>query len=116
MTPFRERNPVTVGTVGIVVLLVLMLLAFRANSLPFVSGGTTYPATFSDLSGLRKGDDVRVAGVKVGSVTGVGLKNGQVRVTFKVNDVHLGDQTTASIRIKTLLGTKYLFLDPQRSG
>jgi phospholipid/cholesterol/gamma-HCH transport system substrate-binding protein len=116
MMPFRERNPATVGIVGIVVLLALLLLAFRANSLPFIGGGTTYPAVFSDLSGLRKGDDVRVAGVKVGEVSGIGLKDGHVRVTFKVKNVDLGDQTTASIRIKTLLGTKYLALDPQGTG
>jgi len=114
--PFRERNPVTVGIAGIVGMLVLLLVMFNLQRIPPFNAGTSYPAAFSDLSGLRKGDDVRVAGVKVGEVTGVGLRSGAVRVTFKVKGVHLGDQTTASIRIKTLLGTKYLALDPQGSG
>jgi phospholipid/cholesterol/gamma-HCH transport system substrate-binding protein len=116
MKPFRERNPVTIGAVSIVVLLVVLLLAFNTNRLPFIGGGKTYAAAFTDLSGLKKGDDVRVAGVKVGKVSGFGLKNGHVEVKFQVKGVHLGDQTSAAIRVKTLLGTKYLSLDPQGTG
>jgi phospholipid/cholesterol/gamma-HCH transport system substrate-binding protein len=116
MKPFRERNPVTIGIVSIVVLLVLVLLAFNANRLPFIGGGTTYHAAFTDLSGLKKGDDVRVAGVKVGKVTGISLQNGHVELTFQLKGVHLGDETSASIRVKTLLGTKYLAIDPQGTG
>jgi phospholipid/cholesterol/gamma-HCH transport system substrate-binding protein len=116
MKPFRERNPVIIGAVSIAALLVLLFGAFKANSLPIIGGGTTYAAAFSDLSGLKSGDDVRVAGVKVGKVSGISLKNGYVRIKFQVKNVDLGDQTTASIRIKTLLGTKYLALDPQGSG
>lgn len=116
MKPFRERNPVTIGIVSIVVLLVLLLAAFNANRLPFIGGGATYSAAFTDLSGLKKGDDVRVAGVKVGKVSGIGLKNGYVQIKFQVKGVHLGDQTSAAIRVKTLLGTKYLALDPEGTG
>src|SRR3954451_2231303 len=116
MKPFRERNPVTIGIVSIVVLLVLLLAAFNADRLPFIGGGHTYAAAFTDLSGLKKGDDVRVAGVKVGKVTGISLENGHVEIKFKVKGVHLGDQTAATIRVKTLLGTKYLAIDPQGTG
>lgn len=114
--PFRERNPVTIGVVCIVLLVLLLLGAFKANSLPFIGGGTAYPAAFTDLSGLKKGDDVRVAGVKVGKVSGISLKDGYVEVKFQVKGVRLGDQTSASIRVKTLLGTKYLAVDPQGTG
>jgi phospholipid/cholesterol/gamma-HCH transport system substrate-binding protein len=116
MKPFRERNPITVGLVSVAILLVLLLTAFNADKLPIIGGGTSYPAAFTDLSGLKKGDDVRVAGVKVGKVTGISLTHGYVRITFKVKGVHLGDQTTASIRVKTLLGTKYLSIDPEGTG
>ena len=114
--PFRERNPVTIGITGIVVILVLLFGAFNADKLPIIGGGSAYSAAFTDLSGLKKGDDVRVAGVKVGKVTGISLTHGYVKVSFKIKGVHLGDQTTASIRVKTLLGTKYLSLDPQGTG
>src|SRR5437763_10187659 len=116
MKPFRERNPVTIGAVSIAVIVVLLLAAFNASRLPIIGSGKSYPAAFSDLSGLKKGDDVRVAGVKVGKITGITLKNGEVMVKFSAKGVHLGQQTSASIRVKTLLGTKYLALEPAGTG
>jgi len=116
MTPFRERNPVAVGAAGIIVLVLVFLLAFNADKLPVIGGGKAYAADFTDLSGLNKGDDVRVAGVKVGKVTGIKLDGSFVRVSFKVKGVDLGDRTRAAIKIKTLLGQKYLALDPQGTG
>jgi phospholipid/cholesterol/gamma-HCH transport system substrate-binding protein len=116
MKPFRERNPVIIGGVSILVLLALLLLAFNASKLPVIGSGTAYPAAFSDLSGLKNGDDVRVAGVRVGKVTGIALKNGYVQVKFTAKGVHLGDQSSASIRVKTLLGTKYMAIEPAGPG
>ena len=116
MKPFRERNPVVIGAVSIAVFIVILALAFNAGRLPVIGNGTSYPAAFSDLSGLKKGDDVRVAGVKVGKVTGISLKNGYVQVKFTAKGVHLGDQTSASIRVKTLLGTKYVAIVPAGPG
>jgi phospholipid/cholesterol/gamma-HCH transport system substrate-binding protein len=116
MTPFRERNPAIIGAAGIVVLLLIFVLAFNSSKLPFIGGGTTYAADFTDLSGLVKGNDVRVAGVKIGTISGTELKNGYVRVTFKVKGADLGSETTAAIRIRTLLGLKYLSLDPAGPG
>jgi phospholipid/cholesterol/gamma-HCH transport system substrate-binding protein len=117
MKPFRERNPVPIGVIGIVAILLLMLLSFNANALPFIGGGSTYHADFSDGSGLKSGDDVRIAGVKVGKVTGVALKGAMVRVALQVNtSATIGDQTRAAIKIKTLLGQKYVALSPAGAG
>ena len=71
--PFRERNPVIVGAVSIVVLALLLLAGFKADSLPLIGGGDTYYATFKDSSGLQKGNEVRIAGVRVGKVTSIDL-------------------------------------------
>jgi len=73
MTPFRERNPVPIGIIGVTAILLAMLLSFNANALPFIGGGATYHADFSDAGGLKSGDDVRIAGVKVGKVTSLAL-------------------------------------------
>ncbi|MFD0537346.1 MCE family protein [Actinomadura luteofluorescens] len=108
----RDRNPIGVAVVGIVILLVLGTLAYRADRLPIVGGGTTYSAYFSEAAGLDPGQEVRVAGVKVGKVTGVSLKGNKVEVTFRVKDTWVGNATRATIMIKTLLGSKYLQLDP----
>jgi phospholipid/cholesterol/gamma-HCH transport system substrate-binding protein len=112
MKPFRERNPVTVAVVGLAVLIVLALVAYRADDLPLIGGGTTYTADFSDAAGLRSGNEVRVAGVKVGKVTGVGLDGAKVKVAFRVRDVWIGDTSRVAIMIKTLLGDKYLAVEP----
>jgi len=117
MKPFRERNPVPIGIIGIVVILLLLLLSFNANALPFIGGGTTYHADFSDSGGLKTGDDVRIAGVKVGKVSSVALKGAMVRVAFQINtSAHIGGQTRADIKIKTLLGDKYIALGPAGTG
>jgi phospholipid/cholesterol/gamma-HCH transport system substrate-binding protein len=117
-TPVKERNPVAVALVGLAVLALVLYAALNARSLPFVGGGTTYSADFSEAAGLDEGDEVRIAGVKVGEVTSVGLDGDRVKVAFRVrgDSTWIGDRTTATIAIKTLLGSKYLALDPLGSG
>ncbi|WP_371483010.1 MCE family protein [Kitasatospora sp. NBC_00315] len=110
--PLRDRNPVLVGAIGLLLLALVALGAYRADSLPLIGGGTTYRADFTEAAGLRTGNEVRVAGVKVGKVTGVALDGNRVKVTFEVRDTWIGDASTAAIGIKTLLGEKYLALDP----
>ena len=117
MKPFRERNPVPIGAIGLAVILGLLLLAFNASRLPFLNGGHTYHADFADAAGLKKGDDVRVAGVKVGTVTGVDLAGAKVRVGLRVDSgIHVGTDSRAEIKIKTLLGQKYIALTPAGNG
>ena len=111
--PLRERNPVAVGLVGVVVCALVALTAYDADALPVIgSGGTHYSAYFSEASGLQNGDDVDIAGVKVGQVTSVALDGAQVKVGFRVRGAWVGDSSTAAIDIRTLLGAKYLAVDP----
>lgn len=110
-----KRNPIATGAISLTLIALLLLAAFYSDDLPIVGGGTSYAADFSEAAGLVPGNEVRVAGVKVGKVTKVRLNGDRVRVTFKVKDAWVGDRTTAMIRIKTLLGQKFLALDPQGS-
>jgi phospholipid/cholesterol/gamma-HCH transport system substrate-binding protein len=122
MKPFRERNPVVIGVIGMAVLAAMLVGAFRVGDLPLIGGGTEYRAAFRDASGLAEGNEVRVAGVKVGTVSAIELARAAggayVRVRFRVDDraVHLGRDTEATIRIKTVLGQKYLALAPAGTG
>ncbi|GAB2852343.1 MCE family protein [Lentzea nigeriaca] len=111
----KQRNPIRTGAISLTLIALLLLAAFYSDDLPIVGGGTSYAADFSEAAGLVPGNEVRVAGVKVGKVTKVKLNGDRVRVTFKVKDAWVGDRTTAMIRIKTLLGQKFLALDPQGS-
>jgi phospholipid/cholesterol/gamma-HCH transport system substrate-binding protein len=108
MKPLRQRDPAAVGTVTLVLLVLGLLVAFNADDLPIIGGGTTYTAEFSESAGLRPGNEVRLAGVKVGAVRTVELARNKVVVDFRVDDVSLGDRSTVSIEIKTLLGDKFL--------
>jgi phospholipid/cholesterol/gamma-HCH transport system substrate-binding protein len=111
---FLELNPTIVAVVGVTVTALVAAGVFFAGELPF--GTTAYAAYFSEAAGLKASDEVSVAGVKVGEVTAVRLEGDQVRVGFRARDAWIGDGTTASIEIKTLLGQKYLELDPKGSG
>ena len=117
MIPFRERNPIPIGAVGIGLIGLLLFGAFNAQNLPLIGSGDTYHAAFTEAGGIRKDDDVRIAGVRVGKVTGIELDGSHVRVDFTINaDAAFGPQTGASIRMKTLLGQKYVALAPKGTG
>jgi virulence factor Mce-like protein len=114
--PFRDRNPVIIGAVSLSVIAALVLLAFNAQSLPLIGGGTVYRAQFSEAAGLQPDDPVRVAGVKVGKVESLALEHGAVTVEFRVKNAFVGDRSEAAIKIETVLGAKYLALVPRGSG
>ncbi len=115
--PFRERTPVVIGAISIAVLFVLMIAAFKAGDLPLIGGGDTYKASFSEASGIKTNDEVRIAGVRVGKVTAVDLKGDHVDVTFKVKTPSkFGTQTGAQIKVKTLLGAMFVSLEPKGPG
>ena len=117
LRPFREMNPKPIGMMFLAVMAVLLLLAFNISKLPF-TGGTSYSAALPAAQGLHKGDRVMIGGVVVDKVTSVSLEGTHVRVGFAItnSDAHLGQDTTASVEIATLLGNKYLSLIPQGAG
>lgn len=113
---FAERNKVAIALIGSAVLVLIFLLAFNAKALPVIGNGGVYTANFAEAGGLKPGDQVRVAGIRVGEVSSVSLDGKTVVVTFRAKGVDLHDRTTAAVKIKTLLGEKYLAIDPQGTG
>jgi len=78
-----------------------------------VSGPTTsYSAIFSDVSGMAEGDDVRVAGVRVGRVDSIELTDdNQAKVSFRVHSNQtLYTNTVASVTYQNIIGQRYLGL------
>lgn len=112
MRSARSLDPKPIGVVFIVLVVLAMVAALNVRSLPFVGGGTTYSAAFSEAAGLRAGNAVRIGGVEVGRVTKVALDGTHVRVDFALEDGRVTDDTEALIEIGTLLGNKYLTLKP----
>ena len=117
MKAFRERNPLMIGTLGLAVLAAGTVVALNAKNLAVFGAGPSYAAAFNEAAGLKPGEDVTIAGVVVGHVTGVGLEGSHVRVDFRVNrGVDFGGTTQAAIKLETVLGTHEVALDPSGSG
>lgn len=71
----------------------------------------SYTAVFTDVSGLRTGDDVRMAGVRVGRVDAVTLDGTFARVAFRIDsDQALYGNTKAAIIYQNIIGQRYLGL------
>jgi phospholipid/cholesterol/gamma-HCH transport system substrate-binding protein len=95
----------------------------RFSHLWFFHRDYTLHANFDDVGGLNTNDDVKVAGVIVGKVTGIKVVdgpagrspdgNGRALVTFVVHkSVRLPSNTQGSIRWRNLLGQRYVYLNP----
>jgi phospholipid/cholesterol/gamma-HCH transport system substrate-binding protein len=114
--PLKERNQAAVGGVTLVLIVLAVLTAYFSDSLPIFGNGTTYTAYFAESAGLAPDNEVEVAGIKVGQITKVSLAGKKVLVKFRVKNTRVGDASTASIEIKTLLGEKFLALAPKGAG
>ena len=78
-------------------------------------GTGEFKAVFVDATGVVKGDDVRVAGVKVGSVKSIDIvDDDRAQVTFTVETgTTLSKATHATIRYRNLVGQRYISLAPE---
>ncbi|HWJ08347.1 MAG TPA: MlaD family protein [Nocardioides sp.] len=115
MKPMNERDPLRIG---IITLAVIGLIGALVVVLSVANFGTrSYTAVLEHTAGLRKGEDVQVHGVNSGKVTGIELEGDHVVVTFALDsDIDLGERTTATVKVATLLGSHYLEVDPGGSG
>ncbi|GAA4128382.1 MlaD family protein [Nocardioides fonticola] len=115
MKPLNTRDPFRVGLVALLALVLLGVGVVVLSRVQF--GATTYTAILQHTAGLRVGESVEVAGVPVGKVTGIELREDDVEVTFTLDDaIDLGTTTTAAVKVATLLGTHYLEVHPRGSG
>jgi phospholipid/cholesterol/gamma-HCH transport system substrate-binding protein len=87
------------------------LLVFTIGNVSF-SSTKDYKAVFSDATGVVSGDDVRIAGVKVGTVKDIQVYDqDKALVTFSVDaDSQLTSATEAAIRYRNLVGQRYIAL------
>jgi phospholipid/cholesterol/gamma-HCH transport system substrate-binding protein len=105
----KNATLIKVSIFAIVMLLVAAGLVVVFGQFRFASGNT-FHANFSEASRLKAGQDVRIAGVPVGSVKKVKLNpDNSVDVTFDVNERYqLYTSTRAVVRYQNLVGDRYL--------
>ena len=88
-------------------------LAFTIGNVRLFSDDYTLKARFDDVTGLLVNDNVKVAGVVVGKVTGISVDRGEAVVEFSVKkSVKVATDTQAAVRWRNLLGQRYLYLYP----
>jgi phospholipid/cholesterol/gamma-HCH transport system substrate-binding protein len=108
-----DLNRIAVGLVSVVVVVAVCAAAFAVGALGLTKRTYSMSGAFSDASGIGKGADVEMAGISIGTVTGVhpDYQLGQVIITWNINrGIHLGADTTASLSLQNLLGGEYVRL------
>ncbi|MBD0022338.1 MCE family protein [Gordonia pseudamarae] len=113
---------IRMGVIGVLVTSMVVLSALQMDKLPFLSNGAVYTAQLADASGLRSGDSVVVAGVEVGKVRSIALRDSTdadggplttAEVTFDMaDDMVVGTSSKASVQAETILGRRNLTITP----
>ena len=114
----RRKLEFTVGIFVLVGVLCLGYLAIKLGKLEIV-GGNYYElsAEFSSTSGLKRGASVEIAGVEVGRVKDIGLKEDLAVVVLAIRDgVPVYSDAIASIRTRGIIGEKFMELSPGGGG
>ena len=113
----HSRTDVLVGLFVLVGLTCLGYLAIRLGKLElFASQGYVVYGDFASVAGLKLGDPVEIAGVRIGRVEGIGLANDKARLTLRLSDgIKLQEDVIASVRARGLIGDKFVLVSPGAS-
>jgi phospholipid/cholesterol/gamma-HCH transport system substrate-binding protein len=104
-----------VGAAVIALAVAFFAFAWKTAGHGGAGGGYHVTADFDNASGVSVGSDVRIAGIKVGSVIGQTLNpaNFQARIDMLINrDVQIADDSSAKIASEGLLGSNFISLEP----
>jgi phospholipid/cholesterol/gamma-HCH transport system substrate-binding protein len=114
----RNLIETIMGAVVLLVAAFFLVFAYRQADLGAVKGYTVR-ASFLSVGGLANGGDVRINGIKVGSVIDQVIDANSFEAVVRMSirpDIHLPADTVATIASDGLLGGKYVALDPGRSA
>lgn len=114
----NAKLELAVGAFVLAGIVCLGYLSIKLGKLEII-GGDLYEvaAQFNSASGLKSGATIEIAGVEVGRVRGITLKEDRAVVTLAVeNGVKLYTDTIASIKTRGIIGEKFLSLSPGGGG
>jgi phospholipid/cholesterol/gamma-HCH transport system substrate-binding protein len=103
-----------IGAAVIAIAAVFFIFAYQASGKGTGQDGYRLIAEFDNAEGVNVGTDVRMAGMKIGTVVGANLnpENYQAHITLLVNrDLKLKDDATAKVTAEGLLGSKFVSLE-----
>lgn len=105
------------GLVVLTIAILFLAFAYNVSDLRVIKG-YNLSAEFMKVGGLSTGSDVRINGIKVGTVTGQSLNNEDytVKVTLSISsDVKLPKDSTVAIVSDGLMGNKFVKIEPGNS-
>lgn len=106
-------TPLLVGAIGVGLVAVLVALALLTPMWWYQARTAPHVAQLAEAGGLVAGDPVYVAGVPAGRVEEVVLADAHVDVRFRLDDdLPLGSTSSAAVRLRTVLGKRYLAVTP----
>ncbi|UGT67899.1 MlaD family protein [Nocardia gipuzkoensis] len=109
-----RRRELRLGLIGAATVVSVLAACGILYALPL--GKVEYRADLSESGAIRPGEDVRVAGINVGTVESLELHDDRVHMVFTVDsDVFVGDQSTLDIRMLTIAGGHFVALTPAGS-
>jgi len=112
MLKYRGTKLIRAGFMGIVLAVLVIAVGLAPERLVSWATAVRYQALFADAGGVAAGNDVTISGIKVGTVSNVGLQGRNALVTFTIDGtVELGSDTTAHVRTGTLLGERVMTLE-----
>jgi len=99
-----------VGIFALAGVAALAFLSLRLGRLElFPAPGYTLYANFDTIAGLKTGDQVEIAGVKVGKVTAVALEDNRAHVTLRINQgVEIDNDAFAAVKSSGIIGDKFI--------
>ncbi|MCM2560890.1 outer membrane lipid asymmetry maintenance protein MlaD [Lutimaribacter sp. EGI FJ00015] len=111
----HSKAEILVG--GAVLAAAIGFVVYTGESTGFTNAGAGYPltASFRSVEGVNVGTDVRLAGVKIGTVTGIDLNPQTFRAdtTFTVaQDVEIPDDSAVIVSSEGLLGGNFIEIMP----
>lgn len=113
----RRGNTVFVGATSILLVIAVFAASMALLRLWYVLRTDHYAAEFANAGGVRTGDPVLVAGVPSGRVDSLTLEHGLAVVGFRLDrGQDLGEASTATIGLKSILGNRFLEVTPAGGG
>lgn len=104
-----------IGAAVILIAAIFFVYAYQTSGKAEGAGGYSVTAEFDNVAGINTGTDIRLAGIKIGTVTGQVLnpENYQAVITMAIDPkISLSDDTTAKVTSEGLLGSNFIALEP----
>lgn len=93
MHKYRGTRLIRTGLLGLVLVVLIIVVGLQPQQLIQMATSVRYHAEFAEAGGLTAGNEVKVSGVTVGTVSDVELVNGRARVTFALDGKTRLDRT-----------------------